>query len=193
MKGLVRTRRAGARLAAGLAFCAASLSASSTWATAADAAHSQLQFTARESEVPLNGRFEHFAADVEFDPGHLQASKIQVDIETDSVDAGGKDANSLLRSPEFFDAQKFPRASFTSTSVVATGPGAFQASGPFTLKGKTANLVISFTARPDGSGLQFEGTAPISRLAYGVGQGQWADTSTLDDEVAIHFQLRLAH
>jgi len=50
---------------------------------------------------------------------------------------------------------------------------------------------VPFTARGDGGGLWLEGSVPLSRLAYQVGQGEWADTGTLPDPVLIRFKLYL--
>ena len=168
---------------------AAGAGTSFTWAAVVDPNRAQVKFIARQSRVPLEGSFSRFSADVDLDPGHPQDGKIKVDIDLASVDAGGTDANNLLKGAEFFDVTRFPTASFVSTLIQAKGPATFQASGPFTLKGHTANLVIAFVARPDNAGVWFEGTVPVSRLAFKVGQGQWSDTATLDDEVQIQFRV----
>jgi len=165
------------------------------WAAVAGtgtAGQGEVKFIAKQSEVSLEGRFNQFSADVELDPQRPQAAKIRVAIDLASVDAGGADANDLLKGRDFFDVARFPSATFTATSVQATGPGTFQASGPFTLKGHTSQLAIVFTTHSDSSGTWYEGAVPISRLAFDVGQGQWSDISTLDDEVRIAFRLHMA-
>ena len=50
-------------------------------------------------------------------------------------------------------------------------------------------IVIPFTTRTDAGGTWFEGSVPISRLAYKVGDGEWADVSTVADTVQIRFKL----
>ncbi|HYA65585.1 MAG TPA: YceI family protein [Burkholderiaceae bacterium] len=170
-----------------------SASTSVTAAALADAGRSQVKFIAQQSGAALEGSFHRFSADVDLDPLHPQGARIKVAIDLASVDAGGTDANNLLKGPDFFDVTRFPSATFVASSVVATGPGTYQATGPFTLKGRTAQLVIAFASRTDETGQWFEGNAPISRLAFGVGQGQWSDVSTLDDEVQIQFKVHLTH
>jgi polyisoprenoid-binding protein YceI len=163
-----------------------------TAAAIADQGQGQVKFTARQSDVDLEGRFGRFSADIDFDPANPRAGRIKVAIETGSADAGSSDSDSLLRSREFFDAARFPVATFEATSITGTGDGRFEASGPFTLKGHSGNLVVPFTARRDGANLWFEGRTTISRLAYKVGEGQWADTGSLDDAVLIEFKLQMA-
>lgn len=168
-----------------------SAAASVTVAAVADADRSQVRFVATQSDVPLDGSFKRFSVDVDFDPARPQAGRIKVAIELASVDAGGSDANDLLKNRDFFDVGRFPGAAFESTSIQATGNGAFKATGRFTLKGHSADLAFPFAARPDGTGTWFEGSFPISRLAYRVGEGEWSDVSTLADEVQIKFKVHV--
>lgn len=58
-----------------------------------------------------------------------------------------------------------------------------------TLKGKSLPLIIPFTARPEGAGMWFEGSIPLSHLAYKVGEVEWADIGTLADQVQIRFKI----
>lgn len=150
---------------------------------------SKIQFSATQSEVAVDGKFQKFIADVDFDPARPAAGKVELQIDLASVATGSSEADDLLRSKEFFDTAHFPQASFNAKTINATSAGHFQAPGEFTLKGKTTGIVIAFTARPEGSGLRIEGRVPLSRLAYHVGEGQWADTGTLDDQVQIQFSL----
>jgi len=161
-------------------------------AAAADAAHGQVTFIATQSEAPLEGAFHRFSAHIDFDPDHPQAARIEVEIDVASVDAGGDDADNLLKSREFFDAARFPGATFVATSITPASDGKFQARGQFTLKGHSAPIVIPFAARRDGTSLWLEGGTAISRLAYNVGEGQWSDPSLLEDPVRIKFTLRVA-
>ena len=177
---------------AAAAAVALSVTATSAVGAIADADHSQIKFIARQSEVAVDGRFDRFKADIALDPAHPQGGKVRVAIDLASLQASGSDANDLLKSKEFLDVERFPSATFEATSIQAVPGGRLQASGPFTLKGHSANVVIIFTTRHDASGMWFEGGTTISRLAFKVGEGQWADTSTLDDDVQIRFKLHVA-
>jgi len=175
------------------AIAAASSVAATTGSPAiADAGHGQIKFIAHQSEVALDGRFDKFTADIDLDPAHPQGGKVEVAIDLASADAGGPDANSLLKSQEFLDIARFPSATFEATSIEALPDGRLQAKGPLTLKGHSASIVVTFATRRDASGLWFDGGTTISRLAFQVGEGQWADTSTLDDDVQIQFKLPIA-
>lgn len=165
------------------------ISASLAFGAHVDNAKGKIQFTASQSEVAVDGEFQKFAADVDFSLAKPDAGKVDFAVDVTSVKTGSSDADDLLKDKEFFDARQFPRASFTSKIIGTTGNGQFQARGTFTLKGHSAELVIPFTARPESTGLRIEGHFPVSRRAYQVGIGQWADTGLLADEVQIRFSL----
>jgi polyisoprenoid-binding protein YceI len=139
--------------------------------------------------VTADGEFKTFSGDISFDPAKPDAGKATLSIDLSTVDAGSAEANDALKGKDWFDIAHFPKATFTSTSIQAAGAGKFQASGPFVLKGKSANLVIPFTSRADAGGFWLEGTVPISRTAYKVGDGEWSDTGTVADTVQVHFKL----
>ena len=61
-----------------------------------------------------------------------------------------------------------------------------------TIKGKTRDVVAPFVARTDGATLLIDGGIPIMRLQYDIGDGAWADTATVADEVQVRFHLTLA-
>jgi polyisoprenoid-binding protein YceI len=152
----------------------------------------ELKFVASQSDVPVPGEFRKFSADVDFDPARPTTGKVSIAIEVASVATGSADADAMLKGQDFFDAAHFPQATFTSTSIKAEGAGKFRADGQFTLKGRSLALAVPFTARAEAAGTWFEGAAPVSRLAYKVGEGEWNDTGTLADRVQIKFKLFVA-
>lgn len=158
-------------------------------AAAIDAAHSQIKFGFQQMKVAADGDFRKFSGDVVFDPATPNAAHATLTIDLAGIDAGSAEANDLLKTQDWFDVAHFPAATFTSTGFKPTGAGAYQVSGQFALKGKTGAIVIPFTTRTDAGGTWFEGSVPISRLAYKVGDGEWADVSTVADTVQIRFKL----
>ncbi len=155
----------------------------------ADNANGKVQFTAKQADVPVDGEFKKFVADVDFSLTRPDAGKVDFSVDVMSVTTGSSDADDLLKEKDFFDAKQYPRATFTSKTISSSGGAQFQARGNFTLKGHSAELVIPFTARTETNGLRIDGRFPISRQAYKVGAGQWADPGLLADEVQIRFSL----
>jgi len=146
-------------------------------------------FTAAQMGSPLQGGFESISVQVDFDPAHPEQGAVHVQVPVDSVSAGSREANDLLRSTGFFDAAHYPTARFDAEKFVTQADGRYLAQGSFTLKGTTVMLPVSFSTVAGPQGRWFEGHFSISRLAFGVGQGEWSDTGTLDDKVEITFHL----
>lgn len=151
--------------------------------------HAEIKFSASQMNVAVDGEFKKFSADVEFDPAAPTVGKVNVVIDAATADTGSQDADELLKGKDFLDVAHFPRATFASSSITAAGAGKFLANGQFTLKGRSLPLVIPFKVRAESAGTWFEGGMPLSRLAYKVGEGEWADTGTISDQVQIRFKI----
>ena len=174
-------------MAAMLTFAMAVASVSGTRARAPDTG--TLQFTAAQMGTPLKGSFADFSVQVDFDPHRPESGAVHVQVPVASVSAGSREADALLRSAGFFDAAQFPQARFDAAHFAAQADGRYLARGSFVLKGHTVDLPVSFAVTTDPRGRWFDGSFSISRLEFGVGQGEWSDTSTLDDKVEIAFHI----
>lgn len=150
---------------------------------------SQIAFTSKQMGVPVDGRFGKFLASLNFDPAKPETGKAQIEIDLASVDAGSKDANDEVVSKGWFNVREFPKARFVSAAVKPLGGNRYEARGQMTIKGRTRDMAIVFTYKPDGANAVFEGTLPLQRTQFGIGEGAWADTSVVADEVPIKFRL----
>jgi polyisoprenoid-binding protein YceI len=150
---------------------------------------SQLSFTSKQMGVPVEGKFGKFTATLNFDPAKPETGKAQIEVDLASVDAGSKDANDEVVGKGWFNAKEFPKARFVSSSVKALGNNRFEAKGQMTIKGKTRDMTVPFSYKPDGANALFEGMLPLQRTQFGIGEGAWADTSVVADEVPIKFRL----
>jgi|SRR5689334_14240225 len=161
----------------------------STFAQAIDYARSQITVQSRQMNVPVEGPFKKFSAQVSFDPAKPEASSARVEIDLNSFDIGDADINDNVKDKNWFDTKTSPTARFASSAVRALGGDRYEARGPLTLKGKTLEIVAPFTVRTTGAERVFEGAFPIRRLQFNVGDGVWRDTSVVADEVQIRFRL----
>lgn len=154
-----------------------------------DPAKTSVGATFRQMGVPVDAKFNRFVAQVEFDAAKPEAAKASVEIDVASFDLGDPDYNSEVRKKEWFNAAQFPKASFVSTKIRALGPDRLEASGKLTLKGRSADVTFPMTVKKQGGTQLFEGSLPIRRLAFGIGEGEWKDTSIVADEVIIKFRV----
>lgn len=158
-------------------------------------AQSEITFVAKQLGVPLDGRFKRFSAKVAFDPHALPTSKIAFEIELGSA-AVNADTDVELVKPEWFNTAKFPKATFQSGAIKALGGGRFEVAGKLSIKGNAKDVVVpvQLTQTP-GKGAPALSTATgsfaIKRLDFKVGDGDWADTSVVANDVQVKFKLVL--
>jgi len=154
-------------------------------------AQSELQFTARQMGVPLDGHFKKFSAQVAFDPAKLASSKIAFTVDTGSATLGVKESDAELPKANWFNVAKFPQATFQSSAIKALGGGKFEVAGKLTIKGNSVNVVAPVTLTQAGAITTATGSFPIKRLAFKIGENEWADTSMVADDVQVKFKLAL--
>ena len=154
-------------------------------------AQSEVQFTARQMGVPLEGHFKKFSAQVAFDPAKLATSKIAFTVDTGSATLGSRETDAELPKPVWFNVPKFPQAQFESTSIKALGGGKFEVAGKLTIKGTAQNVVVPVALAQSGATTTATGTLPLKRLAFKIGENEWADTSMVADDVTVKFKLAL--
>ena len=80
---------------------------------------------------------------------------------------------------------------FVVAGARALGGDRFESSAKFTLKGLTRDVTASFTAKPANGGTLLEGSVPLKRNEFKIGDGPWADTSVVANEVTIRFRVYL--
>ena len=91
------------------------------------------------------GRFNGIGGYVNLDDKDESKNKIVLKFDINSVDTGIKKRDDHLKSPDFFDAKKFPIATFTSSSVKSTGKARYTVKGIFDLHGVKKNITVDFT------------------------------------------------
>jgi polyisoprenoid-binding protein YceI len=89
----------------------------------------------------LTGRFDDFSGTFYFDEAKPEASKVKVEINTDSVNTNHGERDKHLRGKDFLDTAQFPKATFESTSVAVNGDKA-TITGNLTLHGVTKEITI---------------------------------------------------
>ncbi len=154
-------------------------------------ASSEIVFTTTPMGVPVEGRFGKFGATVALDPKKPETGRVALTIDTGSARFGTPELDGEIGKPVWLATAKFPQASFQSTKVSAAGAGRFDVAGRLTIKGATQDVVVPVTVTQSGGTSTASGSFRIKRLAFKVGDGEWADSSMLADEVQIRFKLAL--
>ncbi len=151
---------------------------------------SSLTFTATQNGAPVTGEFKKFTATINFDPVQLSGNNVKVVVDVGSVSDAYNQLADTLKSADWFNVIKFPQAVFTANKFTKTGDKSYQADGMLTIRDKTLPVTLTFTQEEYSQNkARIKGSTTIKRTAFGVGQGEWADTSAIKDDVRIDFTI----
>lgn len=154
-----------------------------------DPAKSSVSAVFRQMNVPVESNFKKFAAQIDYDAARPELAKASVEIDTASLDVGDADMNKEVAKKEWFNSAQFPKATFVSSSIKPAGAGKLSVTGKLSIKGKSMDVSFPLAVKAEAGKQVFEGALPIKRLAYGVGEGEWKDTSMVADDVTIKFRV----
>ena len=156
-----------------------------------DADHSGVSFTIRHFVTNMPGRFRDFDGIIKYDPKNPAASSVEFTVQAASIDTANNNRDEHLRSKDFFDVEKFPTLTFTSTKVVSKGANSLEVTGNLTMHGVTKQVtipveVLGFAKTPRGEKGGFETSFKVDRKEYGITWNNMMDTGpVLGDEVKI--------
>lgn len=152
---------------------------------------SEIVFVGQQMGVPAEGRFQKFAVEAALDPAAIDESRVRVVIDMNSVALPASDFTTEVKRKRWFDTAGFPEAVFESKRFRTSGDGRYEVGGTLTLKGVSREVASPLALKIDGSDLVADGEFELKRLDFNVGDGPWADTDTVANEVRIRFKLRL--
>jgi polyisoprenoid-binding protein YceI len=183
-------KRLAATTLAVLLLGAASSAFAATETYAFDKAHTLIGFRIRHVVTKVEGRFKAFDGTISVDRDNPSASRVELTIQTASVDTGVDARDKDLRSPNFFDVDKFPTITFKSTKVESKGNDLYSVTGEFSMHGVTKTIQVP--VKYLGAGTMgktekagFEISMPINRKDYGVG----SSGPVVGDDVEINIQV----
>jgi polyisoprenoid-binding protein YceI len=163
-----------------------------------DRSHSEVAFQVRHLLSKVRGRFTDFAGTIQFDPAHPEDARVDVVIQALSIDTAERDRDVHLRSADFFDVEKFPTLTFTSTSIIPRGNDSYDVAGDLTIHGVTRPVTLDATylgAAQDPWGNMrtvFEGELTLNRKDYGLTWNAALETGgfLVGDDVKVTFAVQ---
>ena len=168
-----------------------------TWTI--DTAHSEIGFKVKHLVVSTaSGKFTAFEGTVEASTDDFSDAKVTFSADIDSIHTGNEQRDGHLKSADFFDAEQFPKLTFTSTSVEKSGDD-FKITGDLTLKGVTKPVVINAEFGGIEKSLYgqivagFEVTAKINRQDFGLSWSAVTEAGGLvvANDVKLHANIEL--
>ena len=164
-----------------------------------DPMHSEIQFKVKHLVIStVTGNFNKFSATVDATGDDFEGADVRFEADIDSISTNNDQRDGHLKSPDFFDAAKFPHLTFQSTAFTKTGEGEYQLTGDLTIRDvtKSVTLGVEFggsVVDPYGqTKAGFEATGKISRKAFGL---TWDATTeagnvVVSDEVKLIFNVQ---
>jgi polyisoprenoid-binding protein YceI len=182
----------------GLVSAGAAIAAPAAWDI--DAAHSAISFQVRHFFSMVPGRFGSFQGALMFDEADPTQSSIEFTIDAASVSTDNEKRDGHLKSPDFFNVEKFPTLTFKSTKVEKTAQaGVFNVTGDFTMIGVTKPVTVQaelIGVGPDawgGTRAGFTVTGTVNRKDFGMVWNKTLDSggTMLSDDVKITVNLEV--
>lgn len=122
----------------------------------------------------LYGTFKDFDGTFSYDQEQPEASQVNVTLRTASLDSNHAERDKHLRSADFLNTSKHPKATFVSTRVVSTGEGTADITGDLSLNGVTKEVVINADFIGEGKDpwggyrAGFEGKTTLQLADFGI-------------------------
>lgn len=162
-----------------------------------DQDHTQIRFEVRHILTGLSGTFTDFKGDIYFDPDTPATGRINFTVSVKSVNTNHGKRDTHLRSKDFFNADKYPEMTFSSSSISKVKDNIYQLEGMLTIKGVTKKIQTQFeffNPRPHPFAKKmnvggFVTRFAISRLEYGVGNGKFFKMGVVGDEVDVQIAM----
>jgi polyisoprenoid-binding protein YceI len=116
-----------------------------------DSAHSKAGFSVKHMMVStVRGQFSNVTGTIHFDPKDVSKTTIEASIDATTIDTQEPKRDTHLKSPDFFDVEKFPTITFKSTKASKGSKGSFKVQGDLTMHGvtKSVELVVEEPTTP---------------------------------------------
>jgi len=181
-----------------LAVLVAFPAAAATWDI--DTSHSQMTFTARHLKyAKVKGNFKVWSGTVVLDEKDITKSTVDVKFDVKSIDSGNETRDNDLRGDSFFQAEKFPHATFKSTKIEKLKDNILKMTGDLTIKETTKPVTFEVEMSPefkDGGGrphVAFQGgELTINRQEFGLKFNKLAEGSKIvSDEIVLNVEIEL--
>lgn len=163
-----------------------------------DPMHSKVGFEIAHLVISsVEGHFKTYSGEIEIAQDFTK-SKVNANVVIDSISTDVKDRDDHLKSPDFFDAKKYPNMTFKSKSIKGT-PESFKLEGDLSIHGVTKPVVFDakyLGAVTDGYGnrkVAIQATAKINRKDFGLTWSKLLEAGpAVGDEVTISLKVQAA-
>jgi polyisoprenoid-binding protein YceI len=152
---------------------------------------STLAFVGAKITGKHDGSFKVFSGTITVPDSDITKGSVTLEVDTTSVVTDTEKLTKHLKSPDFFDVDKFPKATFTSTSVTAdtSKGGTHLITGNLDLHGVTKSISFPATVRLTANGVEADAEFAINRKDFGIVYAGMPD-DLIKDDVLMKLSLR---
>ena len=155
------------------------------------ASQSELSFVSKQMGVPVQGKFQKFDAQVNFDPKKPETGRIAFTVDLASAALGNVEAESELKKATWFDTAKFPKATFQSASIKSLGADRYEVAGKLSIKGNMRDIRLPVTLARQGDLLRASVEFNLNRADFKIGEGEWNDPGLVANVVVVKMRLAI--
>ena len=153
--------------------------------------NSKIEFVASKVTRSHQGSFKQFTGKIELVPNNIPQSRVSIDIDTASVEADDPQLTGHLKTPDFFDVAKNPKATFESTKIEPGNSGSnYTITGNFDLHGVKKSITFPANIQVTADSAAVDAEFAINRKDFGIVYAGKAD-DLIRDAVVIKLNLRV--
>lgn len=148
--------------------------------------NSKIEFTGSKVTGKHDGGFKQFSGTMNFVNNKPEESKVSVEIDMNSIFTDADGLTEHLKTADFFDVAKFPKASFVSTRIApdaAKGAENYTITGDFNLHGTTKAITFPAKIIVDDNNVEVDAEFAINRKDFGIVYAGKTDDLIRDDVV----------
>jgi polyisoprenoid-binding protein YceI len=150
-----------------------------------DSAKSKVIFQYSYKNTPYQGEFKDVKATFKIDPTSPGACEFSVTIPIAKLSVSSKEVVDYLLDVDLFDVDQFPTATFKANKCRLQSVNSFVSDGTLTIRNQTKPMSFPFKLELGSGGFHLTSEVTIKRLDFGVGQGYWANTAEIPNDVKV--------
>ena len=149
-----------------------------------DPQHCKIEFIGSQVTGTHNGSFQKFSGEIDY-TGNPETSRVSVTIETASLTADDPKLTEHLKTPDFFDAAKYPQAKFVSTGIKAGSDksASHTVTGNLTMHGVTKSVSFPATISATADAINVDANFSVNRKDFNINYAGPANNLIRDDVV----------
>lgn len=152
--------------------------------------NSKVEFVASKVTRSHQGSFKQFNGKIELVPNSIPESRVSIDIDTASVETDTPDLTAHLKTADFYDVAKYPKATFVSTKIEPNNGSTYTITGNLELHGVKKSIAFPANIQVSGDSAAVDAEFAINRKDFGIVYAGKAD-DLIRDAVVIKLNLRV--